>query len=154
MENNKDMSEKDYNPQMHTVEHLLNGLISKKVGCSRAFSTHIERKKSKLDYKFTRNLTPEEILELEHDVNAIILEDVLVDTVMMPIELARQKFDLSRLPEDVHESLRIVNIGDYDSCPCIGTHVSKTSEIGGNLKIISTDFNNDTFVLRVRFKIV
>lgn len=148
------MSEKDYNPQMHTVEHLLNGLISKRFGCGRAFSTHIERKKSKIDYHFTRNLTLQEIEELEQDVNKILSEDVCVRIEEMPIDQAKQKFDLSRLPEHVETTLRIVAIGEYDTCPCIGNHVSKTSEVGGNLKIISTDFNPETLVLRIRFKIV
>ena len=32
-------------------------------------------------------------------------------------------FNLSRLPEDAGENIRIVTIGDYDTCPCIGPHV-------------------------------
>ena len=39
--------------------------------------------------------------------------------------------DLSKLPEDASETLRIVRIGDYDDCACIGAHVGNTSEIGG-----------------------
>ena len=38
--------------------------------------------------------------------------------------------DLSKLPNDGSETLRIVRIGDYDVCACIGEHVEHTSEIG------------------------
>ncbi|MFR4025333.1 MAG: hypothetical protein ACLTZY_05950 [Alistipes indistinctus] len=38
------MGEKDYDPVMHTAEHLVNGTIARMLGCGRAFSTHIERK--------------------------------------------------------------------------------------------------------------
>ncbi|MBU2585996.1 MAG: alanine-tRNA synthetase second additional domain-containing protein, partial [Bacteroidetes bacterium] len=48
-------------------------------------------------------------------------------------------------------TLRIIKIGDYDSCPCSGIHVNSTSEIG-RFKIISTSFEND--VLRLRFKLL
>ena len=52
------MGEKDYDPVMHTAEHLVNGTIARMLGCGRAFSTHIEKKKSKCDFRFPRNLTP------------------------------------------------------------------------------------------------
>ncbi len=147
------MSEKDYNPNMHTIEHLLNGTISRMFGCGRAFTTHIEKKKSKIDYHFDRNLTEEELSVVQNTVNEIILKNIPVTIEMMPMNLARQKFDLSRLPEGVEGDLRIVNIGEFDACPCIGSHVQNTSEIGGLLKIISSDHNPETGVMRIRFKI-
>ena len=48
------MGEKDYDPVMHTAEHLVNGTIARMLGCGRAFSTHIEKKKSKCDFRFPR----------------------------------------------------------------------------------------------------
>lgn len=147
------MGEKDYNPQMHTLEHLLNGSIAKMLGCGRAFTTHIEKKKSKVDFACSRNLTVDEIAELETRINDIIAQNIEVTEYMLPIEQARKQFDLSRLPEDVEGDLRIIHIGEYDDCPCIGTHVEHTGEIGGNLKIISSDFDVEKNVMRVRFKI-
>lgn len=148
------MSEKDYNPPMHTVEHLLNGLISKKLGSSRAFSTHIEKKKSKIDISTSRGLTQEESVDIENRVNDILALGVEVVTEMLPINEARERFDLSRLPEEVTDDVRIVHIGEYDSCPCIGSHVENTSEIDGKLRIISSDYDEERGVLRVRFKII
>lgn len=148
------MSEKDYNPNMHTLEHLLNGTISQMFGCGRAFSTHVERKKSKIDYRFDRNFTEQELEVIQQTVNGIILKEIDVTESFMPIEEAKKEFDLSRLPDGLSEDLRVIKIGDYDSCPCIGQHVSNTREIGGLLKIISTDFNAESGVLRVRFKII
>jgi Ser-tRNA(Ala) deacylase AlaX len=46
----------------------------------------------------------------------------------------------------------MVRIGDYDLCACVGTHVQNTSEIG-TFKIISHDYNPDTKVWRMRFKL-
>lgn len=148
------MGEKDYDPQMHTVEHLLNGAITKLIGCKRAFSTHIEKKKSKIDFISTRGLNETEILLLEHTVNEQIRSAVEVTDEYLPINIARELFDLSRLPAEVVDDVRIVKIGDYDSCPCIGSHLSNTSEVEGTLKIISSDYDELKQVLRVRFKLL
>ena len=58
--------------------------------------------------------------------------------------------DLSKLPEDASETLRIVRIGDYDACACIGAHVHNTAEIG-TFRILSHDFENGRW--RVRWKV-
>ena len=59
--------------------------------------------------------------------------------------------DLSKLPEDASETLRIVRIGDYDACACIGAHVKNTAEIG-TFKIISHSY--DDGVWRLRWKVI
>ncbi len=140
---------------MHTLEHLLNGSLAKLLNCSRAFTTHIEKKKSKIDIKCDRGITAEETTYLEELINNKISDNLTVTATPMAIELARETFDLSRIKdqEDISE-IRIVSIGEYDHCPCCGTHVATTSQIGGRLKIISSDYNDETSTLRVRFKIV
>jgi misacylated tRNA(Ala) deacylase len=141
---------KSYYPPMHTAEHILNGTMNKVFSCGRAFSAHIEKKKSKCDYHFNRNLTPEEIKSIEDKVNNVIASDMLVTEEFVNREEAQKEFSLSRLPDEAGETLRIIRIGDYDSCLCSGPHINSTKQIG-SLKIISTSFENE--VLRIRFKI-
>ena len=62
-----------------------------------------------------------------------------------------EEIDLSKLPENVSQTLRIVRIGNYDTCACIGRHVANTAEIG-IFKIISYDMENQR--LRIRFKLL
>ncbi|KAA0237540.1 MAG: hypothetical protein EDM72_15330, partial [Chlorobiota bacterium] len=116
----------------------------------RSFSNHIEKKKSKCDYHFNRNLTQEEIAEIESRVNKIIQSDLKVTEEFFSKEDAEEKFNLSKLPDNAGEKIRIIKIGDYDACPCSGLHVSTTKDIGG-FRIISTDFKDS--VLRIRFKL-
>lgn len=149
------MSEKNYDPQMHTVEHLLNGAISKMLSIPRAFSTHIERKKSKIDFHFDRELLPEEVQRVQEEVNSAIKEGIAVTEEFLTYQQASESYDLSRIPEEDRDGeIRIVKIGDLDHCPCIGPHLSNTSECALSLKIISSDFNAERGVLRVRFKLV
>ncbi len=136
--------------KMHSAEHILNGTMVKMFGCNRCFSAHLNRKKSKCDYRFDRNLTPEEIADIEKCINEIIEADMPVIEEFMPKSLAKTRFDLERLPEDAGNDLRIVRIGDYDVVPCIGKHVFSTCEIGV-FRITTTSFEDG--ILRIRFKL-
>lgn len=138
-------------PPMHTAEHILNRTMVNRFGCPRSRNTHIERKKSKCDYQLSSAPTDEQIAEIEHSVNAVIERHLPVTSEYMSHEEAAALVDLSKLPEGVSETLRIVRIGDYDACACIGQHVSNTSEVG-HFKIISHDYENGR--LRLRFKLI
>ncbi len=144
---------KDYCPEMHTAEHILNQTMVRMFNKGRSFSNHIEKKKSKCDYKnFERNLTPEEIQNIENKVNEIINMNLNVYEEFIEYDAANKLYNLERLPDDIssQDKVRIVKVGDYDACPCIGEHVKNTSEIG-MFRIISTSFENG--ILRIRFKV-
>ena len=117
-------------PPMHTAEHLLNGTMVKMIGCKRSRNAHIERKKSKCDYPLEQPLTPEQLQEIEDAINGVIAQGLPVTFEFLPASEAAKMYDLERLPEDASEMLRIVHIGDYDACPCVGAHVNHTSQIG------------------------
>ena len=117
-------------PPMHTAEHILNGEIARRYGCGRAFSSHIERRKSKLDYRLPMPLTADELHSLEEYVNSVVGADVAVTEEFITRSEAESRFDMTRLPEGASETLRVVHVGDYDEGLCAGTHVGRTSEIG------------------------
>ena len=140
-------------PPMHTCEHIINQTMIRLFGCGRSVSAHIERKKSKLDYRLTACPTEEQIKNLENTVNQIIMQHLPVTTEFITQEEAKGRFDLKRLPEDASETVRVVKVGDYDECLCIGTHVANTSEIC-TFKIISHDWDGENKRWRIRFKLV
>lgn len=137
--------------ESHSCEHILNGTMVKMFGCPRSKNAHIERKKSKCDYLLDNEPTAEQVAAVEAKVNEEIAKNHDVTVEFMSREEARKIVDLSKLPEDASETLRIVRIGDYDVCACIGAHVSNTSEIG-TFKIISHSFTDG--VWRLRWKII
>lgn len=141
---------KSYDPRMHSAEHILNQTMVRMFNSGRSFSAHIEKKKSKCDYHFSRNLTADELAVIENKVNEIILADMKVSEEFYTREEAQNIISLEKLPGDAGDKIRIIKIGDYDTCPCRGEHIKSTAEISG-FKIISSDFNEG--VLRVRFKL-
>lgn len=142
---------KSYDPQMHTAEHILNQTMVRMFNCGRAFSSHLERKKSKCDYHFSRALSQEEEEEIVTRVNDILASASVVTTEMMSRSEAEKLFNLSRLPEDASDGeIRVVCVGQYDACPCIGEHVKNTCEVGV-FRLVSSSFGDG--VLRIRFKL-
>lgn len=141
---------KQEHPPMHTAEHILNGTMVKTFGCKRAKSAHIERKKSKCDYDFPRALSQKEIEALEATINDVISRNLPVTMEFAEQNDVADRFDLDRLPEGASQMVRIVHIGDYDQCLCVGTHVANTSEIG-HFRISSTRFQDN--VLRIVFRL-
>ena len=137
-------------PPMHTAEHLLNGTMVKKIGCKRSRNAHIERKKSKCDYPLAQPLSPEQLKEIEDTINNVISQDLPVTFEFIPASEAAKVYDLERLPEDASEMLRIVHIGDYDACPCVGAHVERTSQIG-HFRISSSRYQDG--VQRIVFRL-
>ncbi|MGD0038379.1 MAG: hypothetical protein ABSC53_13920 [Bacteroidota bacterium] len=141
---------KEYDPRMHSAEHILNQTMVRMFNCGRAFSAHIEKKKSKCDYHFERNITAEEIVQIENKVNEVIKSNLPIQEKILNREEAGKVVSLVRLPEDAGDKVRIIAIGDYDVCPCSGIHARTTGEIG-EFKIISSDCANG--ILRIRFRI-
>ncbi len=137
-------------PPMHTAEHILNGEMSRRYGCGRAFSAHLEKKKSKLDYHLPEELSVAQIQDLERYVNEVIEKDMDVTQEFISHEEAQHRFDMARLPENTSEMLRVVHVGDVDECLCAGVHVAHTAEIG-KFRISSTRWQDG--VQRIVFRL-
>lgn len=144
---------KDEFPPAHTAEHLLNQVMIRMFGCERSTDAHIERKKSKISYTLERKPTRKEEREVERRMNELIEEDLpvtyeLVDRYNLP-----EGIDLSRLPDDYSSVIRLVRIGRFDLCPCVGKHVRSTGQIG-RFVVLSTTWDETARSFRIRFKIV
>ena len=135
---------------MHSAEHILNQTMVRMFSCGRSFRAHIEKKKSKCDYRFDHPLTELEVRQIEEGVNNIIRADMAVTHEFITKEESQKHYNIERLPQNVDDDIRIVKIGDYDACPCSGTHVNSTKEIG-EFQIVSVSFDNG--VLRIRYKL-
>ncbi len=148
-----DTHKKDYCLPMHTVEHILNQSMIRMFGCGRSVNAHIEKKKSKCDYIMQHSPTDLQILALEQQVNEVIAQHLPIIIDFVSLHEAANQADLSKLPEEAvqGEFIRLIKVGDYDTCACIGLHVENTSEIG-TFKILSHDFSDGRW--RVRFKVL
>lgn len=141
---------KDEHRPSHTAEHLLNQTMVRLFGCERSRNAHIERKKSKVNYVLPTCPTAEQVADIEARINALIAEDLPVTATFVSRDNVPEGISLDRLPADASETLRLVRIGDYDLCPCLGQHVEHTGEIG-HFRITSTSYADGNF--RIVFRV-
>lgn len=140
-------------PPAHTAEHLLNQTMIRMFGCGRSNNAHIERKKSKISYVLDHKPDRHEEKEIERRMNELIEEDLPVTYEYVNRDNIPDGISLDKLPKDASETLRLVRIGDYDVCPCIGKHVRSTSQIG-RFEMLGTNWNEEEHTFRIRFKVV
>ena len=140
-------------PPAHTAEHLLNQTMIRLFGCERSFNAHIERKKSKMTFRLDHKPSRQEEREIEREMQRLIDEDLPVTYEFVKQDELPEGISLDRLPEDASETIRLVRIGDYDVCPCIGKHVRSTSQIG-RFEMLGTNWDEHEKTFRVRFKVV
>lgn len=144
---------KDEFPPAHTAEHLLNQTMVRMFGCKRSANAHIERKKSKISYTIDHKPSRKEEKSIVEKMNALIAADLPVTYEYVSIGELPETIDVSKLPDSVGETVRLVRIGDYDVCPCIGKHVRSTSQIG-RFELLGTNWDEQTHNFRIRFKVV
>lgn len=156
---------KDEFPPAHTAEHLLNQLMMRMFGCERSRNAHIERKKSKISYILDHKPDRKDEREIECQMNELIEQDLPVtfqyvtraelEGMVMEAEpdSPESRIALDRLPDDASETIRLVRIGDYDVCPCIGKHVRSTSQIG-RFEMLGTNWDEMKKSFRIRYKVV
>ena len=139
-------------PPAHTAEHLLNQTMIRLFGCERSFNAHIERKKSKMSFHLDHKPNRQEEREIEREMQRLIEEDLPVTFEFVTRDEIPEGVVLDRLPDDASETIRLVRIGDYDVCPCIGKHVRSTAQIG-QFEMLGTNWDEHEHSFRVRFKI-
>ena len=152
-------------PPAHTAEHLLNQLMQRMFGCERSNNAHVERKKSKISWIIDHKPDRKEERAIEREMNELIEQDLPVtyefvtrhelETLIAEADedSPDARISLDKLPDDASETIRLVRIGDYDVCPCIGKHVRSTSQIG-RFEMLGTNWDNDKMSFRIRYKVV
>ena len=144
---------KDEFPPAHTAEHLLNQVMIRMFGCERSRNAHIERKKSKINYHLDHKPSRQEEKAIGDKMNELIEEDLPVTYEDVDRNHVPEGVNLDRLPEDASQTIRLVRIGDFGVCPCIGKHVRSTSQIG-RFEILGTNWDEQTHTFRIRFKVI
>ena len=140
-------------PPAHTAEHLLNQTMIRMFGCGRSFNAHIERKKSKMSFHLDHKPSRQEEKEIERRMQQLIEDDMPVTFEFVTRDSMPDDVSTDRLPAEASEAIRLVRIGDYDVCPCIGRHVRSTAQIG-RFELLGTNWDEHEHSFRVRFKIV
>ena len=140
-------------PPAHTAEHLLNQTMVRLFGCERSRNAHIERKKSKMTFIVDHKPDKKEEKLIAGRMNELIADDLPITYEYVTRDQLPDEISADRLPDDASDTIRLVRIGDYDVCPCIGKHVRSTSQIG-RFELLGTNWDELAHSFRIRFKVV
>ena len=127
-----DFDERYEKMQCHTGEHILSGLFHSLFGLENV-GFHLGKEEVTMD--ISAPLSKEDLAKVERLANEIVYKNISVTTYLpRPDELKGLEY---RSKLDLTENVRIVKIGEYDSCACCAPHVKSTGEIG-LIKILDT----------------
>lgn len=118
--------------RMHTAQHVLSAVAYDRFGATTK-GNQIHTDYSRVDFDVDA-FTPEELETLQAETNAVIDDDIHIKGYEEDREALKKRIDVERtllhlIPDHI-TTLRVVEIPDVDICPCAGTHVKRTGEIG------------------------
>lgn len=125
--------------KLHTATHLLLAALRKKFGAQvHQCGSNITPERLRFDFNIDRKLTPEELKELENEVNKNIQRKIDVEFYELPIEEAKAMGATGIFEDKYGEVVKVYKIGDVSMEMCGGPHVKNTSELN-KFKIVKEE---------------
>ena len=115
----------------HTATHILHSVLRRFLGEHvKQAGSLVAPDRLRFDFTHFAPLTPEEIDQIEEEVNRIIRENLEVTVEIMTLDEAINKGALAFFGEKYESMVRVVSVDDVSRELCGGTHVKRSSDIG------------------------
>ncbi len=116
----------------HTATHILLAALRKVLKDETVMQkgSNITAERLRVDFNFSRPLTPEEIKEVENEVNGVIANAIPVTCEEMTVQAARDQGAIGVFGDKYGELVKVYTIGAYSKEICGGPHAVNTSELG------------------------
>ena len=117
----------------HTATHLLHAALRARLGTHvRQAGSYVGPDKLRFDFTHGQPLTPEELGDVEQQVNDWVLANHPVRALTTTLDEARALGAMALFGEKYGDVVRMIEVGDgsWSRELCGGTHVRSTAEIG------------------------
>ncbi len=126
-----DTDRRDGIRRAHSATHILHHALQKTLGeHAQQQGSKVDRDLLRFDFTHTGSVKPEELEQIERDINRRVLAAEPVGWKTMPIADARKLGAMMLFGEKYPDNVRVVSMGDFSKELCGGTHVSSTGQIG------------------------
>jgi alanyl-tRNA synthetase len=125
----------------HTATHLLHAALRRVLGEHVVQAgSFVSDEELRFDFSHFERMSTEEIARVEDVANAVIRDDLPVETREMPLDEAKRSGAMAHFEEEYKgkERVRVVSVGEFSRELCGGTHVARSGEIGF-VKIVSEE---------------
>jgi len=131
-EGSVDAERREAHCRMHTAQHVVSRVVLDEYGAETA-GNQIHADRSRIDFE-PADFSDEDVERIERLSNEAIERDLAVTKAERPREEVEGRTDegralLNLIPDHV-DPLRVVEIEEFDYCPCGGTHVDSLGEVG------------------------
>jgi misacylated tRNA(Ala) deacylase len=140
--------------RMHTAQHVVSRVVLAEFDATTA-GNQIHEDRSRIDFE-PADFDDADLETIETGTNAVLDRDLVVSKAERPreeveAETPEGRTQLDLIPDHV-DPLRVVEIAEFDICPCGGTHVDRLGEVGHVSILDRTSKGAD--VDRIEFELV
>ena len=115
----------------HTATHMLHEALKEVLGDHvNQAGSYVDGDRLRFDFTHFSAMTPEQLKEVEENLNSEILKAYEVNTEVMTIDEAKVSGAVALFDDKYKEDVRVVSVGEYSKELCGGTHVKNSGEIG------------------------
>jgi alanyl-tRNA synthetase len=126
----------------HTATHLLHYALRKVLGGHvKQAGSLVAQDRLRFDFNHYSPLSKSELSEIEEIVQGKILSDDPVSTLEMSFSDAKKRGALAFFGEKYGDQVRVVDIEEFSTELCGGTHVTRTGEIGMMLNLTESSIS-------------
>ncbi len=126
-----DAERRDAIRRNHTTTHLIHLALREVLGeHAKQAGSLVDPDHLRFDFTHYAQLTPEELREMEAEVNRLVLADLPVRAYFTTYDYARSIDAVALFGEKYEEQVRVVEVDEVSRELCGGTHVGRTGEIG------------------------
>lgn len=115
----------------HSATHLLHYALRTTLGDNATQrGSKVEQDQLRFDFAHAKQLTADELLQIEDLINARIADGAAVNIQTLPLSEAKKLGAMALFGEKYPDKVRVVTMGDFSLELCGGTHLANTGQVG------------------------
>ncbi len=115
----------------HSATHLLHHALRKVLGPNaQQRGSKVEQDVLRFDFAHKGPMTPDELLQVEDEINARVASGAAVCTEVTDQKVAKERGAMMLFGEKYPDRVRMVTMGDFSVELCGGTHLANTGQVG------------------------